>query len=175
MIAFSPSPFSAEVMWTVASGESERICSAAFSETSLGKRSDLLSSTTASGPAAANEGEITFHPPQIEVGAGIGDDGNDVDIRADDLCLAAVSGHFPGKNRPARELGSDDMRPAFIAFLNGHPVTDSGQIGVHFRRVPQPSAEDAVDFLAALQKCGEVDGSFPDKPGGNPALFAKWR
>ena len=94
-----------------------------------------------------------------------------VDVRADDLGLRAVAGHFAGKTRPAGQRGADHVGLVFIAQLDRHPVADGGQIRIAGGLVPDAAAEDDVDFLAAVEKRAVVDRASRGSAARGPSLF----
>ena len=120
--------------------------------------------------AATDEHKVALHPADVKIRAGVGDDGDDVDVRADDLRLAAVTRHFPGKTSAPGQRRTDDGRLVFIAQLDQHPVTDGGQVGIARRLVPDATAENDVNFISSFDERTVVNHRLTDQPRRNPAF-----
>ncbi len=78
------------------------------------------------GPGALDEREVALHAARIEVLTRIRDHGHDVDVRADDLFLRALAGHFARKARLTWQARADHMLLVFPAELHRDPVAYGG-------------------------------------------------
>lgn len=121
------------------------------------------------GSAAADDGEVAFHAAFAEVWAGVGDDGDDVDVSGDDLFFGAAAGGFAGETGAARETGADD---AFVAFdVEGDPVADGWEFGVGDGVVVEFSADDGVEFVAVAEESAAGEIVVAEEPCGDEAGF----
>lgn len=121
------------------------------------------------GAAFGNQGEETLEAAEVEVGAGIGDNHDEVDVGGEDLFFAAFAGEFSREAGAAWETGADEV---FIIFasseVEGDPISDGREVGIAGGIVPKFPADEAGDFIAAVEEGGEVDFGFADEAGGNP-------
>ena len=121
------------------------------------------------GSAAADDGEVAFHAALAEVWAGVGDDGDDVDVSGDDLFFGAAAGGFAGETGAAWETGADD---AFVAFdVEGDPVADGWEFGVGDGVVVEFSADDGVEFVAVAEESAAGEIVVAEEPCGDEAGF----
>jgi hypothetical protein len=106
------------------------------------------------------------------VGAGIGDHGDDVDVRADHLLFHALARHLAGKAGAPGQARPDHVVLVLPAQLDGDPIADGGQVGVGFGLVPDLAGEHAVDLLHLVGVLGDegavVDRGLADQPRGHP-------
>jgi hypothetical protein len=104
--------------------------------------------------ALAREQQITFEPPETEVGIERHDDEDDVDIGGHHLFIGDVPGGLTGKAAAPRQ--DRDDRAAWFAGTAAHddPVTDSGQfaaeVGLMLEAPGQHRLELAVLHVNAI-------------------------